>query len=144
MNVANTAHTIVQPKMPKKVALFTGSPQKISVTLVIPTQVNRLPGGWWLWSKFVNAMRIIKIMGSTVKHTSVSIGRESRVMWKRSSTRVFRSCQKELGFLPFSIACCAASEDLMFSHHSTKKGTSEASVSTPKSRISMELSPGTR
>lgn len=56
-----------------------GISEKMSVTLVMPTQVKRLPGGWWSASKLVKAMSTMKIIGRSVKSTSVVMGMESKV-----------------------------------------------------------------
>ena len=71
----------IQPSRPKKVLVLISLPRKISVTLVIPTHVNRFPGGWWSASKLVNAMRIMKMMGSSVNSASMGMELSPGNLW---------------------------------------------------------------
>ena len=57
-----------------------GFANKILLKFFSPTQVNKLPGGWWFLSKFVNAIKIIKNKGNIVNAKVRMVGIDNIVM----------------------------------------------------------------
>ena len=82
------------------------------------------------------------MMGSSVNSTSVSMGMDSSVIWKRSWVRLCRSSRKPAIFRPSRRFSWACQESRMFAYQMYRNTAITASDSTLYRRISMELSPG--